>query len=39
MPPKKSHSEFTSEEFSRLMLSVLTCVVLWFDELEKGAKV
>ena len=39
MSPKKSHSEFTSEEFSRLMLSVLACVVLWFDELEKGAKV
>jgi len=39
MSPTKSHCEFTSEEFSRLMLSVLTCVVLWFEELEKGAKV
>ena len=39
MSPKKSPCEFTSEEFSRLMLSVLTCVVLWFEEFEKDAKV
>ena len=39
MSPKKSPCEFTSEEFSRLMLSVLNCVVLWFEELDKGAKV